>query len=123
MGQDTPIQFVSRFVLLIAATVQGITPDARDLAALRALNLICPTLQDDRGSQEEDECANDVCEPIRTSQSLRFHRLALEGALLGRVANEPRQQTLPGNPGRYTYRQNNDGRHEGLIHSLGRFLC
>jgi hypothetical protein len=68
MGRATRSHRISIPILLIAVTIQGIIPDADDLASLRALNLVCQDIFgigfccDDCGSSDE------VCAPLRSEQ-------------------------------------------------------
>jgi hypothetical protein len=59
-------------VLLIAFAVQGITPDAQDLASINALRIFCPILNKFDTAADQDEWPDDVCEPVHSGAGLSF---------------------------------------------------
>ena len=69
MGQGRHIQSLVRGFLLIAVAIQGITPDAQDLASPRAIQLLFPNLDEDRAIRDEDDLPDDVCEsaPLKSN--------------------------------------------------------
>ncbi len=85
MGQGMRFHSISvqRIVLLIVLALQGIAPDARDLASLRGLYVLCqlPT-PPDASADDTGEMADDVCGPMgramnsdlreQLEQSVRF---------------------------------------------------
>jgi hypothetical protein len=60
---------------LIAVAVQGITPDAQDMASLKALWLLCLPLADSGVPSDDDGTPDEVCEPV--------------GAQINRIARQP----------------------------------
>jgi hypothetical protein len=76
MGQGMDSRHFWRCILLIAAAVQGITPDPQDLASLQLLRVIGPMLGVELGSTEGQESAVDVCEPIQVNHGSPIRRAA-----------------------------------------------
>ncbi len=72
MGQRT--RFLSipvQFVLLIAVAIQGITPDANDLASTKALRLLCQLSADFRiPNDDADQACGEVCGSLRRTVRL-----------------------------------------------------
>jgi hypothetical protein len=64
MGQGSLLQTSCLRILLIAAAIQGVTPDSKDLASIHALKLICPVLAGSDQATDVDEFPDDVCEPL-----------------------------------------------------------
>jgi hypothetical protein len=61
---------------LIAAAIQGITPDARDIASPLAMRLLCPALIDHHGFCDEDDSPDDICEVARDLSVSRVRQRA-----------------------------------------------
>jgi hypothetical protein len=55
--------------LLVVLAIQGITPDAQDLASSQALRLFAPILTDFDTPVQEDEWPDDVCDPVQSATS------------------------------------------------------
>ena len=53
------------YFLLIAVAIQGVTPDARDLASINCLALLCPALSDSSNLTGEDGLPDEVCGPAQ----------------------------------------------------------
>jgi hypothetical protein len=53
------------YFLLIAVAIQGVTPDADDLASLNCLFLFCPSLADSKDLADDDGLPDEVCGPVR----------------------------------------------------------
>jgi len=74
MGQGRRFQAIALLVLLIATAIQGITPDAQDLASLKALRLICLVPANSTDLADEDESPDIVCGPAQPVMNLRMRR-------------------------------------------------
>jgi hypothetical protein len=48
-------------LLLIATAIQGVTPDAQDIASLNALRLLCPALAGSNALASDDGLPDEVC--------------------------------------------------------------
>jgi hypothetical protein len=65
---------MARLALLIATAIQGIAPDAEDLASLRALRLICPIPYSPTDPTEDGDSPDDVCGSVQLEMNLRVRR-------------------------------------------------
>jgi hypothetical protein len=85
MGQGRHFRHFWRCIILIAAAIQGITPDPQDLASLQLFRVICPMLGVELGSTEGHESTAEVCEPLRLDQGSRIRhgagKLPLPGGI------------------------------------------
>jgi hypothetical protein len=122
MGQGRRIQSVYRRILLIAVAIQGITPDAADLASARLLVLLCPALADEacRGVDPWPDEAGTV-PPIRVSGPKR--QGAKDPPRADFPASQPPTQALPGDDPQFVGRASIPVRSPRIIHSLCRLLC
>jgi hypothetical protein len=118
MGQTRRARSIAAYFLLFALAIQGITPDAQDLASLNALRLFCPQLDD-------DESLDDVCGPadldmyqairkLMDSRASRFLRFVSTGHGTRMI----RWDTLP-----LPSPLGRNARIGDLIHSLCRLIC
>jgi hypothetical protein len=65
-------------ILLIVVAIQGITPDAQDLASMQSLRLFARILPGSGTLALEDEWPDDVCDPLASASTLSrlaSHRL------------------------------------------------
>jgi hypothetical protein len=53
------------YLLLIALAIQGVTPDAQDLASLNSLLVLCPSLIEVENLAGNDALPDDVCGPAQ----------------------------------------------------------
>jgi hypothetical protein len=83
MGQGRHSRHFWRCIILIAASIQGITPDPQDLASLTLFRLICPMPESELGSTENRESVADVCEPLRLDDGSRIRQGASKLPLPG----------------------------------------
>ncbi len=70
MSQGRLFQLPCLQVLLVAFAIQGITPDAQDLASINALRIFCPILTEFDTAADQDEWPDDVCGPVQSEASL-----------------------------------------------------
>jgi hypothetical protein len=61
-------------LLLVVLAIQGITPDAQDLASSHAFQLFAPSLNDLDSPAQQDEWPDDVCDPVQSATSLHLTR-------------------------------------------------
>ena len=88
MCQGRRCHSVWLYFLLIAVAIQGVTPDARDLASMNSLLLFCPALADSRDLAGEDGLPDEVCGPAESEIGV---------GLRGRVGAERSGQPSFGN--------------------------
>jgi hypothetical protein len=77
MGQAARCHRISIPILLIAVTIQGIIPDARDLASLRALNLVCQVIFSVEFGCDDCSSSDEVC-ALPLSEKTREKRESAE---------------------------------------------
>jgi hypothetical protein len=65
MCHGRPCRSFWLYLLLIAAAIQGVTPDAQDLASLNSFFLLCPSLADAENLAGNDELPDEVCGPAK----------------------------------------------------------
>jgi hypothetical protein len=70
MGQGRLSHTICLQFLLIASAIQGVTPDAKDLASIKALWFFCPVLAEANSLADDDGLPDDVCEPVRSAADL-----------------------------------------------------
>jgi hypothetical protein len=70
MGQGRLSQTICLQFLLIASAIQGITPDAHDLASIKALWLFCPVRAEAGRLADDDGLPDDVCGPAQSAAAL-----------------------------------------------------
>jgi hypothetical protein len=125
MGQARRARSIAAYFLLFALAIQGITPDAQDLASLNALRLFCPQLADSKSLLDEDESLDEVCGPAELDmyQAIRTLLDSRASASLSFVSTGHRTRMvrwdnfpLPSPLGR-------NARIGDLIHSLRRLIC
>jgi hypothetical protein len=61
MGQGRQVRSLIRCLLLILSSIQGITPDARDLASPLALTLLSP-FPPGHDDLDDDDAPDEICE-------------------------------------------------------------
>jgi hypothetical protein len=114
------------YFLLIAAAIQGVTPDARDLASLNALVLLCPALADSRNLTGEDGLPDEVCGPARPHISMglrgRTEPNDLADDLLG-ITDQHDPPTSDFGALRFHARGGKNRRLDDLIYALCRLRC
>lgn len=125
MGQARRARSIAAYFLLFALAIQGITPDAQDLASLNALRLYCPQLADLKSLLDDDESLDDVCGPadLEMYQAIRKLMESRASRFLSFVSTVHRTRIvrwdtlpLPSSLGR-------NARIGDLIHSLCRLTC
>jgi hypothetical protein len=123
MGQGRRVQSLCRRILLIAVAIQGITPDAADLAPAQSLMLLGPALAADEADRGVDEGPDEACTvpPIPVSGPKRPR--AEEPPRADFLAAQPPGQALPGDDPRLVSRASIPVRFPRIIHSLCRLLC
>jgi hypothetical protein len=65
MCQSKPRHTFGVWMLLIAIAIQGVTPDAHDLASLNFIILLCPFLPGPEKLADNDDLPDEVCGPIQ----------------------------------------------------------
>ena len=61
------------YFVLIAIAIQGVTPDAQDLASIKSLWLFCPALAGSRHLAAEDGLPDEVCGPAQPEMDAVSH--------------------------------------------------
>jgi hypothetical protein len=65
-------------ILLIVSTIQGITPDSRDLASPLAIALVGPFLVGQHDYLDDDHSPGETCQAVRESGPWQGHRQELQ---------------------------------------------
>ena len=110
--------------LLVVLAIQGITPDAHDLASSRTLRLFTPLLTDVDTPVEQDEWPDDVCDPVQSATCLPLPHgqdQALRGPSNGHHPRDPPPNQL--NTFRFGARRGVFSAHPDRFSSLGRLVC
>ena len=113
------------YFLLIAIAIQGVTPDARDLASGNALLLFCPALADSRDLTGEDGLPDEVCGPAQPELGVGSRGRSETNDLANRLSGTTDQlHPLPIHHG--ALRSHAQGKHprmDELITALCRLKC
>jgi hypothetical protein len=78
MGQGRHIRPLFRCILLIVSTIQGITPDARDLASPLAISVVGRSLIDQHAVPDDGDSPQDSCQAVRECPPWRARQQVLE---------------------------------------------
>jgi hypothetical protein len=73
MGQGRRVRSLIRCILLIVSAIQGITPDARDLASPVAITMIGPSLIGRPIPVDDEHSPGNPCEAIQESRLWQAH--------------------------------------------------
>jgi hypothetical protein len=125
MGQARPARSISAYCLLFALAMQGITPDAQDVASLNALRLLCPNISDSKSLLDDDESPDDVCESVQLDTHLAI-RKRIDSRLLpflGFVSTGHRTPMVPLATPQLPSPFGRNVRIGDLIHVLCRLTC
>jgi hypothetical protein len=123
MGPATGSHPISIPILLIALTIQGVIPDAHDLASLRALNLVCMVLINLDSSSNDCDSADDVCGPVRSGITSEMRELLKRLASTGFELPGPTVPSIGRGALRFSSLPSPIVRIDDLIHSLCRLIC
>ena len=74
MCQGRQCYSVCLHFVLIAMAIQGVTPDAQDLASVNALRFFCAALAGSNPSASDDGLPDEVCGPAWSEMALVLHR-------------------------------------------------
>ncbi len=124
MGQGRLSPTICLQFLLIASTIQGVTPYAHDLACIKALRLFCPLLANAGTLADDDRLPDEVCGPI-----LATARLIIRPAKPGNLAHpefastESLQPTFQSDTLRFVWRHDASARIDDLVYLLCRINC
>ena len=77
MGQGRHTRTLILGILLIVSTIQGITPDSRDLASPLAIALVGPFLVGQHDFLDDDHSPGETCQAVRESGPWQAHRQEL----------------------------------------------
>jgi hypothetical protein len=124
MGQGRLSHTICLQFLLIASAIQGVTPDARDLASIKALWLFCPVLAEANSLADDDGLPDEVCGPAQSAANLIF-RTAKSGDVShpASASTESLLPTLQSSARRSVYRHRCSARIDDLIYALCRINC
>jgi hypothetical protein len=112
-------------ILLIALAIQGITPDAGDLASVNALKLFCPALTDSDQPVNDDDFPDDVCEPLLIETDFDLCHLEISDNLpfLTIAATEAQSGIMTSDSLRCVPRHGTLNSIDGRIHFLSPLIC
>ncbi len=124
MGQGRLYHSIWLQLVLIAIAIQGVTPDANDMASLHAVRFLCPVLADPGAVRDDDGSPDEVCEPVRleidwnTCRHTQCNEPAVDDlASIELISDAPRPRYSLVAAG------DGDGRTNGLIRRLCRCNC
>jgi hypothetical protein len=82
-----------QFTLLIASAIQGLTPDADNLASTKTLQVLCQ-LPGDRGSTTDNAAPSwgEVCEGLRNASELNITRVRCQADDVASQCNSVRSR-------------------------------
>ena len=125
MSQGRLSQLPCLQVLLIALAIQGITPDAQDLASVNAVRIFCPILTELDTASQQDEWPDDVCVPVRSGARLAFPQLRIRDKLptFEPAMTEARFQPIDLASSRFAAHQGRCASIIDLTCSLCRLIC
>jgi hypothetical protein len=125
MGQGRRARSITARILLIALAIQGITPDAQDLASLNALRLFCPDLADSKSLADNDDSPDDVCGSVQLDMHLAIRKRMDSRILpfLGFVWIGHRSPMVASSALQFHSPLGPNARVGDLIHSLCRLTC
>ena len=124
MGQGRLSHTICLQFLLIASAIQGVTPDAHDLASIRALRLFCLLLANAGTLADDDGLPDEVCGPIQSAA-----HLIIRAAKLGNVAHpafastESLLPTFQSRSQRSIWRHHDSARNDDLVYCPCRINC
>jgi hypothetical protein len=125
MGQGRLFHPICLHFLLIATAIQGVTPDAHDLASIKALCLFCPALADSSSLGDDDDLPDDVCRPAQSEMDLttRGRANSDDPCFPAFAWTEPRVRTIRSNAIRSSTRSVGISRIDDPIGSMCRINC
>ena len=114
------------YCLLIAVAIQGVTPDAQDLASINALLMFCPALADSRDLAGEDGLPDEVCGPAQPQMSVGLRGRVEPNDLANPLSESNEQHDLLTSHLGAVRSHACGGKHAGLddlIYALCRLKC
>jgi hypothetical protein len=110
-------------ILLVTLTLQGIVPDAHDLASLRGLDLVCMVLFELDFSTDDFDSADEVCGPVLSGITRQTRKLLNLLATAGLNLTRQTVPSLANSPFCYLSPHGSIVRIDDPIHSLCRLIC
>jgi hypothetical protein len=125
MGQARRARSISGYLLLFALAIQGMTPDAQDLASLNALRLLCPQADDSKSLLDDEDSPDDVCGSVQLEMLLAIRKRIDSRILpfLGFVWTAHHVPMVHSATLQLPPPFGRNGRTGDLIHSLCRLTC
>jgi hypothetical protein len=124
MGQGRLSHTIWLQFLLIASAIQGVTPDAHDLASIKALRLFCPLLANAGTLADDDGLPDEVCGPIQAAAHLIIRAAKLRNVAHPAFAStESLLPTLQSASMRLVWRHHVSARIDDLAYCLCRINC
>jgi hypothetical protein len=119
--QSRPFHSLCLRSVLIAVAIQGVTPDAQDLASLNSLRVFCPVLSGSGMPCRDDGLPDEVCEAMTIEIDRELLANAGLNALvtLNHVKSENLATTIPSN----ALLLRRVGRHSTAAHDVPHCLC
>ena len=112
--------------LLIAVAIQGVTPDAHDLASLNSLVMFCADLADSRDLAGEDGLPDEVCGPAQPEIGVGLRGRVEPNDLVDRLSGMTDQHDLLTSHRGALRSQAPGGKHvrlDDLVYALCRLKC
>lgn len=111
-------------MLLIASAIQGVTPDAQDVASIKALWLFCPVLADAGSLGDDDGLPDEVCGRDESAADMMIRTAKSgEGSYPAFASTYSLLPTLQTNALRSICRHRFSAMIDDLIYSLCRINC
>lgn len=123
MGQGRRLPALGQGILLIAVAIQGITPDAHDLASTRSIVLLCPDLVDPDAGRDLDDGPDDACTPMLLHLGWPRRQTAADPRLPHVLLTPPPGRILSGADPRPVTRPGSSARVPHMIQSTCRLRC
>jgi hypothetical protein len=125
MGEGTLRRSICLQLLLIAAAIQGATPDAQDLASTKPLWLLCRLVASPDTLSDDDQLPDDVCKPMSAEMDVvtRHQADSAGTVILERLVTEPLLAACQSALARPSADRRSSLLGDGLIYTLCRLLC
>ena len=124
MRQGRLVHAICLRLLLIACAIQGVTPDAHDLASIKALWLFCPVLAEANSLADDDGLPDEVCGRDESATDLMIRTAkSREASYPAFASTDSFLPTFQTNALRSISRHRFSARIDDLIYSLCRINC
>ena len=125
MCQGRRCRSICLYLALIAVAIQGLTPDAHDLASLNSLRVLCPAFSDSTTLPSDDGLPDEVCGPMTFEMDLVSRTRSDSNSLttLAYLASDESALALPSGARRSRLGSCHIVRADAPLHCLCRLNC